>query len=71
MHAYQNMNRQRTSYAATPEISAIEPYWRELKRKVLDMPHTGLAMLHMAIAGYARYAKSSLNVGVSVPNHLR
>ena len=48
--------------AATPEISAIEPYWRELKRKVLDVPHTNLAMLRKAIARYTRHAKPNLDV---------
>ena len=48
--------------AATPEISAIEPYWREHKRKVLDVPHTSLAMLRKAIARYPRYAKPNLDV---------
>ena len=48
--------------AATPEISAIEPYWKELKRKVLDVPHTSLAMLCKAIARYTRYTKPGLDV---------
>ena len=48
--------------AATPEISVIEPYWRELKRKVLDVPHTSLAMLRKAIARYTRYAKPNFDV---------
>ena len=48
--------------AATPEISAIEPYWKSLKRKVLDVPHTSLAMLCKAIARYTRYTNPSLDV---------
>ncbi len=47
---------------ATPEISAIEPYWKKLKRKVLDVPHTSLAILRRAIARYTRHAKPSLDV---------
>ena len=26
--------------AATPEISAIEPYWKELKRRMFDVQHS-------------------------------
>ena len=48
--------------AATPEISAIEAYWKELKRKVLDVSHTSLDMLRKAIARYTRYAKPNLHV---------
>ena len=48
--------------AATPEISAIKPYRRELKRKVLDVPHTSLVTLRKAITRYTRYAKSNLDV---------
>ena len=48
--------------AATPEISAIEPYWKKLKRKVLDVPHTSLVMLCSAIARYTRHTKPSLDV---------
>ena len=48
--------------AATPKISAIEPYWKELKRKVLDVSHTGLVMLRSVIARYTRYAKPNLDV---------
>ena len=48
--------------AATPEISAIEPYWKELKRKVLDVPHTSLAILRRAIARYTRYTKPNFDV---------
>lgn len=48
--------------AAIPEISAIEPYWKELKRKVLDVPHTRLAMLCRAIARYTRHTKLNLDV---------
>ena len=47
---------------ATPEISAIEPYWKGLKRKVLDVPHTSLGMLRKAIARYTRYTKPNLDV---------
>ena len=47
---------------ATPEISAIEPYWKKLKRKVLDVPHTSLAILHRAIARYTRHTKPNLDV---------
>ena len=47
---------------ATPEISAIETYWKELKRKVLDVPHTSLDMLRKAIARCTRYAKPNLDV---------
>ena len=45
-----------------PEIRAIEPYWKELKRRVLDVPHTGLDMLCRAIARYTRHAKPNLDV---------
>ena len=48
--------------AATHEISAIEPYWKGLKRKVLDVPHTNLDMLRKAIARYTRYTKPNLDV---------
>ena len=48
--------------AATPEISAIEPYWKGLKRKVLDVPYTSLTMLRKAITTYTRYAKPNLDV---------
>ena len=48
--------------AATPEISAIEPYWKELKHKVLDVSHTSLDMLRKAIARYTRHAKPNLDV---------
>ena len=37
-------------------------YWKELKRKVIDVPHTSLAMLFKAIARYARHAKPNLGV---------
>ena len=47
---------------ATPEISAIEIYWKNLKRKVLDVPHTSLAMLRKAIARYTRYTKPNPDV---------
>ena len=30
---------------ATPDLSAIETYWRDLKRAVLDVPYTSLSML--------------------------
>ena len=48
--------------AATPEISAIEPYWKELKRKMLDVPHTSLITLRKAIVRYTKYAKPNLDV---------
>ena len=48
--------------AATPEISAIEPYWKELKRRMFDVQHTSQAMLRRIIARYTRYAKPNLNV---------
>ena len=48
--------------AATPEISAIEPYWKELKRRMFDVQHTSPAMLRRVIARYTRYAKPNLNV---------
>ena len=48
--------------SATPEISAIEPCWRELRRKVLDVPHTNLTMLRKAIVRHTSYAKSNLDV---------
>ena len=48
--------------AATPEISEIEPYWKGLKRKVFDVPHTSLTMLRKAITIYTRYAKPNLDV---------
>ena len=48
--------------AATPEISAIEIYWRDLKCKVLDVPHTNLGMLRKVVAEYTRYAKPNLDV---------
>ena len=47
---------------ATPEISAIETYWKNLKRKVLDVPYTNLGMLRKAIAKYTRYTKPNLDV---------
>ena len=47
--------------AAAHEISAIEPYWKGLKRKVLDVPHASLDMLRKAIARYARYTKPNLD----------
>ena len=48
--------------AATPEISAIELYWKELKRKMLDVPHTSLITLRKAIVRYTKYAKPNLDV---------
>ena len=48
--------------AATSDIGAIEPYWKELKRKVLDVPHTGLIMPRRAIARYTKHAKPNLDV---------
>ena len=47
---------------ATPDLSAIETYWRDLKRAVLDVPYTNLRMLREAIARYARLVKSNLVV---------
>ena len=47
---------------ATPEISAIETYWKNLKRKVRDVPYINLGMLRKAIAKYTRYTKPNLDV---------
>ena len=46
----------------TPEISAIESYWRKLKHKVLDVPHVSLTMLCKTITRYTRYTKPGLDV---------
>ena len=47
---------------ATPEISAIEIYWRKLKHRVLDVSYTNLDMLHKAITRYTRHTKPNLSV---------
>ena len=47
---------------ATPDLSAIETYWRDLKRAVLDVPYTSLSMLREAITRYTRYKKPNLVV---------
>ena len=47
---------------ATPDLSAIETYWRDLKRAVLDVSYTSLRMLHEAITRYTRYKKPNLVV---------
>ena len=47
---------------ATPDLSAIETYWRDLKRAVLDVPYTNLRMLREAITWYTRYKKPNLVV---------
>ena len=47
---------------ATPDLSAIETYWRDLKRAVLDVPYTSLRMLRKAITRYTRYTKPNLVV---------
>ena len=48
--------------AAIPKISAIEPYRREPKRGVLDVPHTGPAVPRRAITRYAGHAKPNPDV---------
>ena len=47
---------------ATPDLSAIETYWRDLKRAVLDVSYTSLRMLREAITRYTRYKKPNLIV---------
>ncbi len=47
---------------ATPDLSAIETYWRDLKRAVLDVSYTSLRMLREAITRYTRYKKPNLVV---------
>ena len=47
---------------ATPDLSAIETYWRDLKRAVLDVSYTSLSMLREAITRYTRYKKPNLTV---------
>ena len=47
---------------ATPDLSAIETYWRDLKRAVLDVSYTNLSMLRKAITRYTRYKKPNLVV---------
>ena len=48
--------------AATPEISTIEPYWREFKHNALDVQHASLDMLRRAITRYTRHTKPNLDV---------
>ena len=47
---------------ATPDLSAIETYWRDLKKAVLDVSYTNRGMLREAITRYTRYKKPNLVV---------
>ena len=47
---------------ATPDLSAIGTYWRDLKRAVLDVSYASPRMLREAITRYTRYKKPNLVV---------